>query len=147
MVQEVVLPCCFFPCLVTLSSLLQNWIFYMLFQGRSTVCVPSCLTLCDPMGSSVRGISQVLQPAQKVGMESGRRTVWEKETGDRMKVLKVGLGDSRPLGSRALFLGAASLLFSVLASRKYQPPVSPSVSRFTDYFKLSLLFSCTRATT
>ena len=29
------------------------------------------------------------------------------------------LGDSRPLGSRALFLGATSLLFSVLACRKY----------------------------
>ena len=31
----------------------------------------------------------------------------------------MGLGDSRPLGSRALFLRATSLLFSVLASRKY----------------------------
>ena len=31
----------------------------------------------------------------------------------------MGLGDSRPLGSRALFLGATSLLFSVLAHRKY----------------------------
>ena len=37
---------------------------------------------------------------------------------ERFKVLKMGSRDSRPLGSRALFLGAASLLFSVLASRK-----------------------------
>lgn len=48
-----------------------------------------------------------------------RRTVWGKETRDRIKVLKMGPGDSRPLGSRALFLRATSLLFSVLASRKY----------------------------
>ena len=96
----------------------------------------------------------LLQPAQQVGMESGRCTVWEKETGDRMKVLKMGLGDSRPLGSRALLLGAESHLFSFLASRKYllcYDRVSllcpRHVSRFTDYFKLSLLFSCTRATT
>ena len=32
--------------------------------------------------------------------------VWEKETRDRVKVLKMGPGDSTPLGSRALFLGA-----------------------------------------
>ena len=43
----------------------------------------------------------------------------EKETRDRIQVLKMGPGDSRPLGSRALFLRATSLLFSVLASRKY----------------------------
>ena len=58
----------------------------------------------------------LLRPAQQVGIESGRRTVWEKETRDRIKVLKIGSGDSRPLGSRDLFLGAASLLLSVLAS-------------------------------
>ena len=45
--------------------------------------------------------------------------VWEEETGDRIKVLKMGPGDSRSLGSRALFLRATALLFSVLASRKY----------------------------
>ena len=55
-------------------------------------------------------------PAQQVGI---KHTVWEKETRDIIKVLKMGPGDSRPLGSRALFLGATSLLFSVLASRKY----------------------------
>ena len=57
----------------------------------------------------------MLWPAQQVGLD----TVWEKETRDGIKVLKMGPGDSRPLGSRALLLGAASLLFSVLASRKY----------------------------
>ena len=60
----------------------------------------------------------LLQPAQQVGIEGGRHTVWEKETRDRIKVLKMVSGDSGPLGSRAL-LGATSLLFSVLASRKY----------------------------
>ena len=31
----------------------------------------------------------------------------------------MGPGDSRPLGSRALFLGVTTLLFSVLANKKY----------------------------
>ena len=61
----------------------------------------------------------LLWPEEQVKIESGRCTVWGKETRDRIKVLKTGPGDSRLLGSRALFLGAASLLFSVLASRKY----------------------------
>ena len=61
----------------------------------------------------------MLQSVQQVGIESGQRTVWEKETRDRVKVSKTGLGDSRSLGSRALFLGVTSLLFSVLTSRKY----------------------------
>ena len=61
----------------------------------------------------------LLWPAEQVEIESGRCTVWGKQTRDRIKVLKMGPGDSRLLGSRALFLGAASLLFSVLASRKY----------------------------
>ena len=61
----------------------------------------------------------LLQPAQQVGIESGQHTVWEKETRDRIKVLKMGLVDSRPLGSGALFLRAMSFLFSVLTSRKY----------------------------
>ena len=43
----------------------------------------------------------------------------EKKKRDRVKVLKMGLGDSRPLGSRALLLRATSLLFSILESRKY----------------------------
>ena len=60
----------------------------------------------------------LLWPAEQVEIESGRCTVWGKQTRDRIKVLKMGPGDSRPLVSRALFLGATSLLFSVLASRK-----------------------------
>ena len=60
-----------------------------------------------------------LQPARQVGIKNGRRTVWKKETRDRIKVLKMELRDSRPIRSRALFLGATSLLFSVLAHRKY----------------------------
>ena len=42
-----------------------------------------------------------LWPAQQVGIESGRHTVWEKETRDRIKVLKMGPGDSRPLGVKS----------------------------------------------
>ena len=57
----------------------------------------------------------MLWPARQVWVD----TAWEKETRDGIKVLKMGPGDSRPLGSGALFLGATSLLFSVLASRKY----------------------------
>ena len=76
----------------------------------------------------------LLRPAQQLGIKSGWRAVWEKETGDRIKVLKMGLGDSRPLGSRALFLGATSLLFSVLASRKY----------LLCYNEVSLLCPCSR---
>ena len=34
---------------------------------------------------------EVLRPAQEVGIESGRHTVWEKETKDRIKV-KDGAG-------------------------------------------------------
>ena len=62
---------------------------------------------------------QVLRSVQQVGIKNGQRTVWEKGTRDRIRVLKMGPGNSRPLGSRALFLGATSFLFSVLASRKY----------------------------
>ena len=50
------------------------------------------------------------------GSKVVNRTVWGKDTRDRIKVLKMGPGDSRPLGSRALFLRTTSLLFSVLAS-------------------------------
>ena len=61
----------------------------------------------------------LLQPTQQVGIESGWCIVWEKETSDRIKVLNMCPGDSTPLESRALFLAVTSLLFSVLASRKY----------------------------
>ena len=53
------------------------------------------------------------------GAKAGRRTVWKKETRDRIKVLKMGPGDSRSQGSRALFLRAISLLFSVFACREH----------------------------
>ena len=46
----------------------------------------------------------------------------------------MGLGDSRPLGSRALFLGATALLLSILASRNYLLQGSqPTVSRVTSF--------------
>ena len=86
-----------------------------------------------------------LRPAQQVGIESGRHTVWEKETRDRIKVLKMGLGNSRPLGSRALFLGATSLLFSILACRKYLFCYATSLILFITLNYL--LFSCTRGIT
>ena len=47
-----------------------------------------------------------------------RHTVWGKESRDRIS-FKDGTRGLRPLGSRTLFLRATSLLFSVLASRKY----------------------------
>ena len=78
---------------------------------------PPVLILSQPQSLSSEW---VLWPAQLVGIKSGWCTVWgKKKPRDRIKVLKMGLGDSRPLGSRTLFLGATSLLFSVLASRKY----------------------------
>ena len=43
----------------------------------------------------------------------------KKELETELRFLKMGPGDSRRLGSRALLLRAISLLFSVLASRKY----------------------------
>ena len=75
--------------------------------------------LLNPKWYSDRLSRHSLQPAQQAGIESGQHTVWEKENRDGIKVLKMGLGDSRPLGPTALFLGATSLLFSVLACRKY----------------------------
>ena len=63
--------------------------------------------------------SEVLWPSQQVGIESGQCTVWEEEIRDRIKISKMELRDSWPLGSTALFFGATSLLFSVLACRKY----------------------------
>ena len=50
-------------------------------------------TICN----NVHG-PRLLQPASRVGIESGQCTVWEKETRDRSKVLQMGPGDSRPLG-------------------------------------------------
>ena len=78
---------------------------------------PSGHRLCNDFQRNQ--IGKLLWPAQQVGIESGQRTVWGKGTRDRIKGLKMGPRDSRPLGSRALFLRATSLLFSVLAHRKY----------------------------
>ena len=112
---------------------------------------PPALFLSQPQGLSSES---VLWPAQQVGIKSGRHTVWGKETRDKIKVLKMGLWDSKPLGSRTMFLGATSLLFSVLASRKYllyydeislQCPWSCLL--FYWLLKLFLLFSCTKAIT
>ena len=58
--------------------------------------------------------------ASSMGREQKRGdAVWKKETRDRIKVLKMGLGDSRSQGSRALFLRATSLLFSVFKCREH----------------------------
>ena len=113
---------------------------------------PPVLILSQPQSLSSEW---VLWPAQLVGIKSGWCTVWgKKKPRDRIKVLKMGLGDSRPLGSRTLFLGATSLLFSVLASRKYllcydEVSLQCPWSHLPFYWllKVSLLFSCTRAIT
>ena len=96
----------------------------------------------------------LLRPAQQVGIESGRRTVWEKETRDRIKVLKVGLGASTPLGQEPCFSEphhfyfvswqAESICCVTMKSASFVPS---QISDFIDYFKLYLLFSCTRAIT
>lgn len=44
------------------------------------------------VGRIINGV--VLRQAQQVGIKSGPRAVWEKETRDRIKVLKMGLGDT-----------------------------------------------------
>ena len=90
----------------------------------------------------------------RVGIESGQCTVWEKETRDRSKVLQMGPGDSRPLGQEPCCLEphhfylvswqAESICCVTMTSASCVPG---HVSRFIDYFKLSLLFSCTRAIT
>ena len=112
---------------------------------------PSGHRLCNDFQRNQ--IGKMLWPAQQVGIESGQRTVWEKGTRDRIKGLKMGPRDSRPLGSRALFLRAHH--FSLVSwqaennrcAMKSASCAPSHVSHFTDYFKLSLLFSCTRAFT
>ena len=89
----------------------------------------------------------MLQPAQQVGIKSGRHTVWKKETRDRIKVLKMGLGDSRPLGQEPCCLElhhfhlaswqAESICCVTLKSASCVPG---HVSHFIDYFKLSVTF-------
>ena len=86
----------------------------------------------DPLVTISLSASAVASTAGRDRKWLGKsNTVWEKATGDRIKVLKMGPGtQDLLLGSRALFLGAASLLFSVLAHRKHLvlrwswPPVS-----------------------
>ena len=90
----------------------------------------------------------------RVGIESGQCTVWEKETRDRSKVLQMGPGDSRPLGQEPCCLEphhfylvswqAESICCVTMTSASCVPG---HVSCFIDYFKPSLLFSCTRAIT
>ena len=95
---------------------------------------PPVLILSQPQSLSSEW---VLWPAQLVGIKSGWCTVWgKKKPRDRIKVLKMGLGDSRPLGSRTLFLGATSLLFSVLASRNICYATMKSASCFPDEVSL-----------
>ena len=96
----------------------------------------------------------MLQPAQQVGIESGQCIVWEKETRDRSKVLKMGLGDSRPLGQEPcclephhLYLVSWQAESICCVTMKSASCVPGHVSHFIDYFNLSLLFSCTRALT
>ena len=90
-----------------------KWYFYpklKLSQGGEKIFNPEYTHSCPAPGKdSLACVRELLRPAQQVGIESGQHTVWEKETRDRIKVLKMGLGYSRPLGSRALFLGATWL--------------------------------------
>ena len=82
----------------------------------------------------------VLQPVQQVGIGSGRRIVWEKETRDRIQVWMMGPGDSRTLGSRACSLElhdfylvswqAESICWATMKSASDVPG---HVSHFIDY--------------
>ena len=76
-----------------------------------------------------------LRPAQQVGIESGRHTVWEKETRDRIKVLKMGPGtqdllDKEPHSSEPhhLYLvswQAKSICCATMKSASCAPVTSP----------------------
>ena len=95
-----------------------------------------------------------LQPARQVGIKNGRRTVWKKETRDRIKVLKMELGDSRPIRSKPcssepdhfylVSWHTESICCAMIESASCVPG---HVSDFIDYFGLSLLFSCTKGIT
>ena len=90
-------------------------------------------------GQERRPLVGQLGPVVAAVSTAGRDGKWSthsfggKETSDRIKVLKMGLGDSRSLGSRALFLRATSPLFSILARGIYlcYKEVSPTVSLVT----------------
>ena len=95
----------------------------------------------------------VLRPAEQVGIKMVDAQFGEKELETELK-FKDGTRDSRPLGSRALFLEPHhSYLVSwqeesiCCATMKSVSCVPSHISCFIDYFKLSLLFFCTRAIT
>ena len=95
------------------------------------------------VGWIINGV--VLRPAQQVGIESGRYTVWEKETRDRIKALKMGLGDSlEPHHFYLVSWQAESICCATMTSAFCVPS---HVAHFIDNFKLFLLFSCTRGIT
>ena len=85
---------------------------------------------------SISDVLCLLQPAQQVGIKSDWRTVWEKETRDRIKVLKDGTGrlktswvKSPVPQSHITFtecLGKQKV--SVVLQWSHQPPVSPVTS-------------------
>ena len=87
-------------------------------------------------------------------MESGQCTVWRKETRDTMEVLKWDqrtqdlLGQepccSEPFHFYLVSWQAESICCATVKSASCVPG---HVSHFIDYFKLSLLFSFTRAIT
>ena len=89
----------------------------------------------------------LLQPAQQVGMESGQRTVWKKETRDRIKVLKMRPGTQDLLGQEPCssephhsYLVSWQAQSICCATMKSASCVPSHISHFIDYFKLSVIF-------
>ena len=89
----------------------------------------------------------MLQPAQQVGIESGQHTVWEKETRDRIKVLKMGPGHSDlldqepyPLEPHHFYLVSWHTECICFAMTKSASCVTGHFSHFIDYFELSAIF-------
>lgn len=99
------------------------------------------------------GCGQLLQLAQHVRVESGRRAVGEKETRDRMKVkdrtrgLKTSWIKSPVPWSPITFISCLGNRKNLLCCMKSASCVPGHVSHFINYFKLLLLFFCTRAVT
>ena len=103
--------------------------------------------------------SVLLWPVQQVGIENGQCAVWEnkqtkKTTKDRIKVLNMGQGtqdllDQEPCSSEPhhFYLVSWQAESICCATVKSASCVPSHVSQFIDYFKLSLLSSCTRGTT
>ena len=72
-----------------------KWYFYakLKIQGWEKIFNPEYTHSCPAPGKdSSACVRELLRPAQQVGIESGQCTVWEKETRDRIKVLKMGRG-------------------------------------------------------